>query len=303
MHERPSEAQLQAWCEEHLGSPIEEVLFRTDHLSTAIGCRLRDDRRVVLKLRSAAERIHECFAIQRHLWQNGFPCPRPLAEPTDFGSSVMTAEELVDNGAYREGTQETARIFAAPLARQVLTSSTYNIRGTLPAPPWLGWDHEGTGIWPEPDDLALDLNEYADAWLDSIAERVARVLRSTEIAPVIGHADWHPGNLRWGADSLLVAYDWDSLALLPEAAIAGGASVLYTHEARACATVEESAAFLDAYSMARGRAWSAEETHVSWAAGLWNLAFDAKKQTLDGIGGSLASLERDADRRLELAGL
>ena len=191
MDERLSEAQLQAWCKEHLGSALEEILFRTDHLSTAIGCRLQDDRRVVLKLRGAAARIHECFAIQRHLWQNGFPCPRPLAEPTDFGSSVLTAEELVDNGEYREGTRETASMFAAPLARLVFTCSTYRIGGTLsPAPPWLGWDHEGTRIWPAPDDLDLDLNDYADAWLDPIAERVAGVLRSAEVAPVIGHSDW-----------------------------------------------------------------------------------------------------------------
>jgi Ser/Thr protein kinase RdoA (MazF antagonist) len=217
---------------------------------------------------------------------------------------VITAEELVDGGEYVEGTSETAHLFAAPLARLVSDCTSYHILGTLlPAPPWLGWNHGGAGIWPAPDDLDVDLNDYTHPHLDSIAERVGRLLCDSPLPPVIGHADWHPGNLRWDGNRLAVAYDWDSLALLPEAAIAGGASVLYTQNSRAAASAEESAAFLDAYARARGQVWSAEEAQVFWAAGLWNLAFDAKKQTLDGIGGSLAALERGADRRLELAGL
>lgn len=300
------DAQLSAWCSAHLGAAIVETLFRADHLSTVIGARLRDDRRIVLKLRLAEERLYECFAVQRHLWQQGYACPRPLAEPALLEGRLLTAEEMVDGGEAIEGSVAVAAQYASALERQVRLCETYRIDMTLaPAPPWLGgWEHDGAGLWPPPDDPVGDLNDHPDpGWLDEVARRVKPLLRSSNLPCVIGHVDWHSGNLRWRGDALHVAYDWDSLAYLSEAAIAGGASVIYTASLRAEAHLEESRAFLDAYAACRGRVWTAEETRIAWAAGLWNLAFDAKKQTLDGFGAGLASLEAEAEERLKLAGV
>jgi hypothetical protein len=44
--------------------------------------------------------------------------------------------------------------------------------------------------------------------------------------------------------------------------------------------VEESEDFLNAYAVARGRPWSTEEREVAWAAGLWFLVFNAKKESV-----------------------
>ena len=51
------------------------------------------------------------------------------------------------------------------------------------------------------------------------------------------------------------------------------------------ATVEQAAAFLADYADASGRAWTAEEEQVASAAGLWVLAYSAKGDAVDGIGG------------------
>ena len=59
----------------------------------------------------------------------------------------------------------------------------------------------------------------------------------------------------------------------------------------------------DAYADARHARWSEEERRVAWAAGLWNLAFDAKKASVDGIGESLVRLQSELEARLRLAGL
>lgn len=66
------------------------------------------------------------------------------------------------------------------------------------------------------------------------------------------------------------------------------------------ATVEESAAFLDAYESARGGAFSDEERGRAWAAGLWNGSFDAKKQfATEGGPKSLTESEaRERQRRV-----
>jgi hypothetical protein len=69
----------------------------------------------------------------------------------------------------------------------------------------------------------------------------------------------------------------------------------------ALATVEDSAAFLDAYQQARGRGWTAREYQACWAAGLWQRAFDAKLQSSEREPEILT--RQEASARLTLAGL
>ena len=65
------------------------------------------------------------------------------------------------------------------------------------------------------------------------------------------------------------------------------------------ASIDESAAFVNAYQRAAGRRWSTAEVQASWAAGLWVYAFNTKKASLDGV----PWLDRDeAVERLSRAG-
>ena len=91
--------EVSEWCAHYLGAPAAGVIFSTQQISSVIGVRLLDDRRVVVKVRPPAERIRTCTAIQQLLWERGFPCPQPLAGPAPYGDAIATAEALVDGGA------------------------------------------------------------------------------------------------------------------------------------------------------------------------------------------------------------
>jgi hypothetical protein len=68
------------------------------------------------------------------------------------------------------------------------------------------------------------------------------------------------------------------------------------------ASVEDSAAFLDAYQQARGRRWTSPDYAACWAAGLWQRAFDAKTRSLHGDPEQILT-RHEAGARLRLAGL
>jgi hypothetical protein len=275
---------LDAWCERWLGSPVDELLFSTGHLSRVLGVRLADGRDVVVKVRPAADRLTGCAQVQRMLWQAGFPCPRPLVGPVAFNGFAANAETLVPDGDVLPSTG-VAR-YAELLARLIrLAPRPSSIAPLTPNPPWVAWDHHHDGIWPPPDDRDADLNTHPEtAWLDEIAVRVrARLGRLADTPTVVGHGDWEGQNLRWRDGQPWVVHDWDSVVSGPEPVIVGLAAAVWPcGTERRAATVDESAGFVDAYQHVAGRRWTPDEIGASWAAGLWVYAFNTKKASLVG---------------------
>lgn len=289
------------WCGRWLGARVDEILFTSGHLSRVLGVRLRDGREVVVKVRPASGRLSACADIQRALWRDGFPCPRPLVGPVPFGHSAVSAEVMVPAGEMLDVGDGAAECSARLLATLIRLAPD-QAGGLAPNPPWVAWDHGHAGVWPPPDDRDADLNAHPEtAWLDEIGVRVRRRLRGYRGArPVVGHGDWEAHNLRWNGRTPWVVHDWDSLVAAPEPVIVGlAASVWPCGAVPRAASVDESRAFIAAYQRAAGRSWSTDETEASWAAGLWVYAFNTKKASLDGI----PWLEPDeAERRLRLAG-
>ncbi|MEU0558247.1 hypothetical protein [Dactylosporangium sp. NPDC006015] len=294
------------WCRRHLGAPVAEVVFSGGHLSRVYGVRLADARAVVVKARAHSPRLDACTAVQRALWQAGFPAPEPLAGPVAEDGVAVTAEVLVPGGATAPLT-EPARRFATLLARFVAVAPPPSTLGTLtPAPPWTAWDHEVPGIWPAADDRDDDLNAAPPTpWLDELGAHVRERLTRFAQTPagrrlVTGHGDWEAQNLRWTGDDPLAVHDWDSVIAAPEAVVVGLAAAVWPcGMLPRAATVDETAAFLDEYQRASGRTWPPDELGASWAAGLWVSAYNTKKATLDG----LPWLSQDeAARRLTLSG-
>jgi hypothetical protein len=294
---------LAAWCAGAFGAAPVAKLFETGHLSRVAGYRLPDGAEVVVKARPAAERVLSCLDLQTFIWSRGFPCPQPLAGPSLLNGMLVTAEAYVPPGETLQGP-DAAPQFAAAFARLMSITEGVQPRLTLaPAPPWLGgWQHDGPGLWPAADDLPDDLNAIDTPWLDRLARSAEAVLTASRLPSAVGHADWTATNLEWRNGELHVVHDWDSLAYLPEAVLAGGAAVLYCSASTATATVAQSEAFLSAYEASRGRTFSADERRVCWAAGLWNLAFDAKKDVVRGGGESVEVLQREGEERLRLTG-
>ena len=271
-------ASLAAWCEAHLGSPVESELFRTGHLTCVIGTRLADGREVVVRVRPAASRLTACTEVQRRLFDSGYPCPQPLAGPAPLGEHAASAESYMPGGAALPGSGRAAQPFAAALAQLVhLAPRPEQVPSLAPAPPWAAWNHSQGGLWPWPEDLDVDLNQVdGPDWIDAAGQAARQKLREDQDQAVIGHSDWITGNLRWDGNRLLVAYDWDSLIAGSEAVIAGLAAAIYLYPA--LPTVTETREFLDAYATARGRPFSPGELQRCWAAGVWTKAYDAKQQ-------------------------
>ena len=162
----------------------------------------------------------------------------------------------------------------------------------------------GEGNWPPPDDLDLDLNNPPGPhWLEATAERV-RFRRSADAWPaVIGHCDWESHNLGRRDGHIAVAYDWDSLGSRSDPAIAGAAATVFASApgGPVAADLGQTDAFLDAYRKGRP-SWNEHASELAYAAGLWVLLYNARKELAGGGAGYLEHLNRELQARLERAG-
>ncbi len=297
---------LAAWCTRWLGAPPAAELFEAGNLSTVKGLRLTDGREVVVKVRPYSTRLAGCAVVHRALWAAGFPCPEPLVDLQRLNGYAAAAETLDRDAEEPPPDSELAALSAAGLASLVeLAPSAGSVPSLTPSPSWVGWDHTEPGLWPTPEDRDVDLNDFQEPkWLDQVAAAVRDQLRGHAGEPVIGHGDWHPDNLSWQGRHLTAVHDWDSVICQPEPAIAGfgAASFLGLGQPHGLASVEDSAAFLDAYQRARDLRWTAGDYAACWAAGLWQRAFDAKAMSLD-VDPERILTRHEAKARLSLAGL
>ena len=298
------ERALSDWCREHLGAPVAERVFTEGHLSAVYGLRLAGGREVVLKVRGGGARLDACLRVQRHMWEAGLCCPEPLAGPHRLGSAVASAEALLPAGE-QPTRPDAPRLFASLLAGFVEYGAGLAPEPDLrPAPPWVCWYHRENGVWPAPDDRDADLNaeDCPVTWIDELGAAVRQRLGELRgAACVIGHGDWHGGNVRFLGGRPLAVHDWDSVLYEPEVVIAGQAAAVFQDDrSEGGADAGESQAFLEAYQSARGRAFGPAELQLCWAAGLWVLAFNAKKASLDGLD---VLGRAEAESRMRLAGM
>lgn len=158
-------------------------------------------------------------------------------------------------------------------------------------------------LWPEPDDSDADLNAVGDNWIDRTASIARTWLLDLPKDSVVGHLDWHSGNLGWHEREIAAVFDWDSVRAQPEFAIAGLAAAVWPSGASAggAATLHQSEQFLDRYGERRG--WSSQEWRAAWAAGLWVRCFDAKKAEAARNNPEMVITRSEARQRLKLAGL
>lgn len=291
------------WCRRELGSAPTRRLLTAGYVSTVLALVLQDGREVVVKLRAAEHRIHAVLEIQRRLFEEGFPCPEPLTGASPLGPFLVSAEVYVPAEQLLSPPPPTE--CAERLATAVdLAGPPGEVETLAPPPPWVAWDHSEPGTWPRPDDLATDLNEPAGpTWLCEPAERVRARLHADLRAPVIGHCDWEAHNLGWRDGHIVVVYDWDSVAVRTEPAVAGAAATVFASDDRGpiAATLQQTEDFLGAYRELRPW-WDDEATEVAYAAGLWGLLYNARKELAGGGAGYLAHLERELAPRLRRAG-
>jgi RimJ/RimL family protein N-acetyltransferase len=286
------EAVLSQWCAQHLGHRVQAVLFRAGYFAEVVGVVLRDGTRAVVKIRQPAPRLAGCARVHAGVHRYGFPTPELILPPVPYPDGRIASAEALVEPADGHGTASASALLLTELVHAAPAVADASL---APAPAWVRWDHDEPGLWPTPDDQEVDLNSRPVAWIDAIGQRLRPLLQSVGAQLVVGHCDWTPDNVWWKTDGTpLAVLDWDSAAQLPEPALAGVAAAIYEGQT----TVEQSAAFLLAYRRTRAD-WSAQHTALAWAAGLWVLLFDAKKDLL--CGRTPTFNPEQAYRRLRLA--
>ncbi|HKN63010.1 MAG TPA: phosphotransferase [Gaiellaceae bacterium] len=260
-----------AWCREFLGAAPVQVLFCVSHLSEVVGAVLADGREVVMKRRvDESGRADRCVRAQKLLAEQGFPCPMPLTDVILDDGVAVHAERFVRDGELESDDTPAAAAGSAMLFADLLRLLRgFDLDPPLPNPEWVRWDSP-----PERQTSAR-----VPSWIADTAQRVQTKLAESALPDVLGHADWEAQNMRWRNDEPLAVHDWDSLAWLPEAALAGtAAGVFASHGQPTLAPVASSAAFLDTYETARGVPFSPHETEIAWAASIWVALHNARDE-------------------------
>jgi hypothetical protein len=240
------------------------------------GLRLRDESRVALKVHVQRE-AHELEAVQRvqaHLFEGGFPCPRPLGV-----RGKATLEQWHDDGDYLDAhAPPVRRVLAKKLAEVVrLTRELLPVDGLGPyfPPP-------DAPLWPRPHNVLFDFEATASGaeWIDEIAQ-AAKPLRDTRVGDlVIGHGDWTVKHFRFRGLRPTVIYDWDSLNTDFESVFVGNTAASFTYTEHlpvdVWPTTGEARAFLADYESARGRPFTPEERAATQAAAVYSRAYGTR---------------------------
>jgi hypothetical protein len=273
---------LPTWCLDHLGGEPAGVLFQLRQVSMVFGLRLAGGRDVVVKARADDGRAVSCVEAQARLAGRGFPCARPLTPVTGVGSLAVHAEEFRPGGEVLHGdSPDIAACYAGVFARLMAELAGVTVAAPLPNPPWVRWDHTGSGLWPADDGLGNRDPGVVPAYAAAAARRARRRLLAAGLPCVLGYADFEAQNLRWHGREVWAVHDWDSLAWQPEAALAGAASGAFASAGPPkLAPVKSSEAFLVAYQDVRGRLFTPVEQEVAWAASVWVAAYNAREEAL-----------------------
>jgi Ser/Thr protein kinase RdoA (MazF antagonist) len=261
------------WCQAFLGARPVAVLFCVSHLSEVVGVRLADGREVVVKRRvDESGRAGRCVTAQRLLAEQGFPCPMPLTDVIVSDGVAVHAERFLGGGELEtKDTPEAGARSGRLLADLVRRLAALDLDPPLPNPEWVRWD-----AMPERDVAAA-----VPIWIEDGIRRVQAKLAGCDLPPVLGHADWEAQNMRWRHGEAHAVHDWDGLAWLPEAAIAGSAAGIFaSHGRTALAPLESSEAFLHAYESERGARFSPYETEIAWAASIWEALHNARDELI-----------------------
>jgi hypothetical protein len=242
-----------------------------------LGLRLRDGSRIALKVhldRVGPDYLEAVQRVQKHLFERGFPCPKPLGV-----RGRATVEEWREDGVYRDAHEpEVRRVVAGELAELFrLTGELQPLPGMEPFFP-----RRDGPLWPRPHNVLFDFEATAEGaeWIDEIA-RAAKPRRDAQVgALVIGHGDWTVKHFRFDGLRPTVIYDWDSLGTDFETAYVGNSAASFTYTEHlpvaVWPTVEEAQAFLEDYAEARVAPFTPEERRAARAAAVYSRAYSTR---------------------------
>lgn len=301
------------------GAPIERSIFGTDDpeeiwaiareacpdavdcfafevsVGALFGLELRDGSRIALKihLEDDPPYLEAVQRLQAHLFDHGFPCPRPLGV-----RGRATLEEWRDEGGYRDAHDPPVRTVVAEHLALLF-------RLTEELQPLAGMElYVPSGeqpLWGKPHNVLFDFDATASGaeWIDDIARAAKSVRDSRGGRVVIGHGDWTVKHFRFDGLTPTVIYDWDSADTGHETIFVGNSAATFTYTehmpVEIWPTVKEASAFIDDYERARGRPFDSEERRVVQVAAVYSRAYSARCTHAVGKDAQAIQLEEIAD--------
>ena len=294
-------ARLHGHCRAAMGGAgVASVDFVEISTGAAFGLTLGEGRRVFLKAWSPATPaalLRDAHTVQAFLAARGFPCAGVLVGPRSFGAGHAAIHEYRDDGDRADANDPSVRRWmAAALARLVELAAP--LRDLAGLPRLLPRD----ALWHAPHNALFDFEatRRGAEWIERTAEASREILLAAEAPMVIGHRDWSARNMRFGrGGTVSVVYDWDSLAVGPEAALVGKTAIAFPMtwygEPEPYPLPEAAAAFVRDYEMARGRRFAAAELVVVAAAATYALTYTARcEHARDPVGEPAAGSARRA---------
>lgn len=267
--------------------------FYEPGVGVVVGLELADGRAVVAKVHRATfmplERLATIARVQADLVAAGLPAPAPLSGPLVLGNGWLTVEE------HRAGDSADG---CDPAVRRCMASALHDFVDAARPHAGNGWIGTWPGdpaiddLWPEPHDLRFDfLGTAADAeWIDDAARTARATLVTMAFPDVVGHLDWRVQNLAFAGSRVSAIYDWDSVGLVPEAALVGSASVIHPVDWRLeqpdpLPTLDQLDGFVADYEAARGGPFDHDERDVLAAGQRWVASYGARCQHSDDLLG------------------
>jgi hypothetical protein len=241
------------------------------------GLRLLDGAEVALKIHTDRSDDRYLVAVQRvqaHLWERGFPCPRPLGV-----RPRATLEEWRAEGTYRDAHEPAVRRVLAACLAELL-----RLTGELEPPDGLEpfFPPPGAPLWPRPHNVLFDFDATAAGadWIDRIARKAKEQRDAPRGRLAIGHGDWSVKHFRFAGLRPTVVYDWDSLNTDYESVFVGAAAASFTYTEHlpiaVWPDVDEAKAFIDEYESARETPFSDAERRATRAAAVYSRAYSTR---------------------------
>jgi hypothetical protein len=114
-------------------------------------------------------------AARAQLAERGLPCARPPTPVAGAGSLAVHAEEFRPGGEVLHGDSPDVAVRNAEVfARLMAELAGVTVAPPLLNPPWVRWDHTGSGVWPAIDFLDNRDQSAVPAHVVEAAERVVR---------------------------------------------------------------------------------------------------------------------------------
>jgi Ser/Thr protein kinase RdoA (MazF antagonist) len=283
---------VDGFCAAHMGAGVGAYEFFATSVGSVHGVRLRDGRRVVVKVhRGDTDRDH-LLAVQRvqqHLNDAQFPSPRPLLGPTALARGLAVVETTLDEGIWADAHRsEVRRPMAAALARLVELC-----RPLAGLPGLRSIRASARDLWRQPHDHRFDFPGTARGaeWIDALARAANEQLDRLARGPVVlGHGDFKLEHLRFRGGAVSAVHDWDSLGIGPEPVLVASAAYAFTadwsrEDYRCVPTLDESRSFIADYERARGTPFTPEERQVIAAGMVGFLAYGARCEHSDRLTG------------------